>query len=139
MDSLSSYTPKILLALGEAVSGNAKIRDWLMKNNFLELGLFCYAIRNSDEAREWLLKNGYAHFMALINAGEGNMQALKWLLDNDFIELYYMALAIDNDEPAEKWVMMNCSKEMVLLTQKIQFVKNKIEEDNNNFHKFNNT
>jgi len=35
--------------------------------------------------------------------------------------------------------MKNLSKEVILLTQKIQFVKNRIEEDNNNFHKFNNT
>ena len=137
--SLSHYSIKILIAWGEAISGNATIRDWLIKNDFQELGLFCFALRNNEEARKWLFDAGFPQFMALINGGEGNTQALQWLFDNGFEDFYYMALAIDNDEKGEKWVLKNMSKEIILLTQKIRFVKNRIDADNNDFHRFNNT
>ena len=38
------YSEKILLAWGEAIGGNLEIRDWLMKNGYPELGLFCFAL-----------------------------------------------------------------------------------------------
>ena len=44
------YPPKILVAWGEAISGNGEIRDWLIKNGYPELGLFTFALRNKDDA-----------------------------------------------------------------------------------------
>ena len=34
------YPVKVLVAWGEAISGNAEFRDWLLGNGYPELGLF---------------------------------------------------------------------------------------------------
>ncbi len=136
MPSKFSYPLKVVLAWGEAISGNVKLRNWLMKNGYPELGLFCFAIYNKDDARKWLLENGFPHLMALINGAEGNGQAIMWLEKNGFELLKYMALAADNDEDAMKWMMLYSTEEFQLLTQKIQFIKNKIDESNNDVHGF---
>ena len=76
---LEKYDAKILLAWGESIDGNSKITQWFMKNSYIELGLFHYALRNEKRSREWLLNNGYPHLMALINGIEGRQNALVWL------------------------------------------------------------
>jgi hypothetical protein len=133
---MDSYSAKILLAWGEAISGNTKLRDWLIKNGFPELGLFCFALRNKDDARNWLLENGHPHLMALVNGAEGNMTAVAWLMKNNYELLGQMAMAADNDEAAMRWIHLNTSKEMFLIAQKIQFVKNRIDADNEDAHRF---
>jgi len=130
------YSNKILLAWSEAVSGNNKIRDWLTTNGYPELGIFCYALRNKDSARKWLLENGFPHLMAFINGAEGNGQAIDWLNLHGFSDLAKMALAADNDAAAMTHVEANFSREMILLTHKIRFVKNRIDAENEDVHKF---
>jgi hypothetical protein len=73
------YPAKIILAWGEAISGNKEIKQWLMENDYPELGLFVHALYNQAEPRKWLLENGYPHLMALINGAEGNPNAILWL------------------------------------------------------------
>ena len=52
---MQNYPAKILVAFGEAVSGNKEIHDWLATNNYPELAALSAAIRGSDEAVQWLL------------------------------------------------------------------------------------
>ena len=54
---MKKYPEKILLAWGEAIGGNVEIRDWLLKEGYPELGLFCYALYFDKKSCEWLLKN----------------------------------------------------------------------------------
>jgi hypothetical protein len=129
------YPLKILVAWGEAISGNAEIRDWLMKNGYPELGLFTFALRNQEEAIHWLLKNNFPHLVALINGMEGNKEALKWLENNGFSKLKLMALAGDGNDQATKLLMQN-DKVMAMLALKMGAVKDEIERDNNDVHKF---
>ena len=42
------YPAKVLLAWGEAISGNREIRDWLMQNGYPELALTCHALHLDD-------------------------------------------------------------------------------------------
>jgi len=130
------YPSKVILAWGEAVSGNKKIKDWLTSNGYPELGLFCYALVNKEDARKWLLENGFPHLLALINGSEGNIQAVQWLQKNGFDILAHMAMAADNDEKAMNWLVTNTPKEIQLLTIKVQFVKNRIDAENEDVHKF---
>ena len=51
-----AYPKKILVAWGEAISGNSEIRDWLMKNGYPELGVFVFALHLKPDARQWLIK-----------------------------------------------------------------------------------
>lgn len=129
------YQPKVLLAWGEAISGNVKIRDWLTQNGFPELGVFCFALRNKDDARDWLMKNGFQHLMALINGAEGNKNALIWLKLHQYEVLLRMAQTGDGDEKAYQWLMSNDLKIFALIAKKIEFIKDQIEEDNNDPHK----
>lgn len=128
------YPPKIILAWGEAVSGNSKIRDWLGQNGYKELNLFCFALNNVDAPREWLMKNGFPHLAAMINGGEGNEDAITWLENQNLPILAKMALAIDNDIPAMQWLINN-HRDFAILAAKMQTVKNNIEERNGDMHK----
>ncbi|NQX90707.1 MAG: hypothetical protein HRT74_00930 [Flavobacteriales bacterium] len=129
------YPVKIILAWGEAISGNEEIRDWLIKNGYPELGLFSFALRNKQDARDWLLKNKFPHLMALINATEGLVEARKWLQQHNFHLLLLIALAADNDDAALEELKKLGQKEWAIIALKIRSVKNRIERENNDIHK----
>lgn len=101
------YAPKILLAWVEAVKGNPKIIDWLVKNGYNELGLFSHALRDDEKSRRWLMNNGFPHLMALINAAEGDENALSWLEMYNFSLLAMVAKAAFGDESAQNWLNTN--------------------------------
>ncbi len=129
------YPVKIVIAWGEAISGNEKLRDWLIANGYPELGLFTFALRNQDQARQWLLDNGFPHLMALINGAEGNKGALLWLEKYKLDIMARMARATDNDDDAMAWLQRHQQPEWFIIAQKMRTVKNAIEFDNNDVHK----
>ncbi|MCB9222605.1 MAG: hypothetical protein R2780_13285 [Crocinitomicaceae bacterium] len=132
-----NYPPKILVGWGEAIGGNKDLRDWfLASEQYKELGIAVHAIMLKDDARDWLMKNGYAHLMAMINGVEGNKEALKWLEDNGFQVLKHMALAGDGNEDSLNWLVSNGQQEFAMISQKIKRVKDEIEENHNDIHKF---
>ena len=133
------YDAKILLAWGEPINGNAKIIQWLMKNGFPELGLFHYALRNETRSRDWLLENGHPHLMALISGIEGDKKALTWLNTNGFHLLHQMALIGDGDKDAYAELQGEQTKVFAMLAKKMEFIKDEIERDNNDFHKISST
>ncbi|MEO0403897.1 MAG: hypothetical protein AAF193_03405 [Bacteroidota bacterium] len=129
------YPVKIILAWGEAISGNEEIRDWLIKNGYPELGLFSYALRNKQDARDWLMENKFPHLMALINATEGLAEARKWLQQHQFQLLLLIALSADNDDNALEELKKLPQKEWAMIALKIRAIKNRIESENNDIHK----
>ncbi|HYG49721.1 MAG TPA: hypothetical protein VD905_02410 [Flavobacteriales bacterium] len=129
------YEPKILIAWSEAIAGNTKLRDWLTQNGYPELGIFCFALRNKEDARRWLMQNGFQHLFALINGVEGNKNALMWLKVHKYEVLLKMAMAGDGDEGAFKWLMNNDLKLLAMTAKRIEHIKDQIEEDNNDPHK----
>ena len=130
------YPPKVIVAWGEAIAGNSKIRDWLMKNGFPELGMFTFALRNDQKAKMWLMQNGYPHLNAMISGAEGDIRAIKWLDNFGFELLKNMAIAIDGDEEAEAWVK-NHDKFFYVVMKKMEIVKDQIHMDNTDPHKIN--
>lgn len=130
-----AYPAKILLAWGEALTGNRGIRDWLMKNGYPELGIFCFALRNQQEARDWLMENGFPHLMATINGAEGNEQAFEWLKIHGYDVLSRVARAGDGDDDSVHWLKQRNQPEFAMLALKIRYIKNQIEDDNNDIHK----
>lgn len=129
------YPAKILLAWAEAIKGNNEIRDWLIKNGYPELGLFVFALHNQDEARIWLMKNKFPHLMALINGAEGNEDAVQWLEKAGFTVLAKVALAGDNDLEAFEWIKHR-DPLFAKIALEIRNVKNEIEDNNVDPHKF---
>lgn len=122
------YPAKVLLAWGEAISGNPGLRDWLMKNGYPELGIFTFALRLRKEAREWLLKNGHPHLLALITGVEGDEGALKWLADHGMHTLLHMARAGDGQTDSMKWLLEHGHKELAVIAMKINEVKKGIDD-----------
>ena len=131
------YPAKIIIAWTEAVAGNSKIRDWLTQNGYPELGLFCFALTNRDSARKWLLANDQPHLMALVRGAEGDINALLWLKKYKFDILEKVARGGDNDDKAINWLVNNNFKDFANLSLRIRAVKNEIENDNQDVHKFN--
>jgi hypothetical protein len=129
------YPAKVILAWGEAISGNKEIREWLMVNGYPELGLFVHALHNQSDARTWMMENGYPHLMALINGSEGNPNAILWLRKHNMDVLEKMAGAADNRDDALLWLLNQGYQDMASVAQKIRKVKNEIEEGNNDVHK----
>ena len=131
----TSYPAKILLAWGEAISGNGKIREWLMVNGYPELGIFVFALRNKDDAKKWLFDNNFRHLAATISGAEGNKDAIEWLTKSNFDILARVAAIGDGNEASFKWLLDHGQKEMAMIGKKIEAVKNEIEQDNNDVHK----
>jgi hypothetical protein len=132
----SQYPAKILVAWTEAIGGNLGLRDWLLKNGYPELGVFCSALRNKPEARAWLMKNGHAHLMAVINGIEGQEGALQWLERNNMGVLKQVALAGDGDEAAMKWLVEHGHRELAMAAYRMNVVKRGIDEDHSDPHKY---
>ena len=128
------YPSTVIIAGGEAISGNLAIREWLMANGFPELGIFVHAHNNQDDARTWLMENNFPHLMALINGAEGNPNALLWLKKNKYDVLEKMARAADNHEDSLMWLLQQDLRDMAGIAQRICIVKNEIERRNNDVH-----
>ncbi|MDQ3101914.1 MAG: hypothetical protein M3R08_11050, partial [Bacteroidota bacterium] len=107
----TEYPAKVLLAWGEAISGNIPLRDWLIKNGYPELGIFTFALRNKDDARKWLMEKGHAHLLAVITGLEGDKRALDWLQRNNMNVLRHVALAGDDVEASFQWLIENGHRE----------------------------
>ena len=131
------YPAKVLVAWAEAIGGNAAIRDWLLRNGYKELGLFVYAMYLQDDSRDWLMKNGYPHLMATIRGAEGDANAIKWLNTHGYQPLAKVALVGDGDDDALQWLKTNGHGELAIVAIRIRTVKDRIELDNQDHHKFN--
>ncbi len=133
------YPAKVLLAWGEAISGNEEIRDWLMANKYPELALTCHALYHVESARSWLLANGQPHLMALVRGSEGDARAVEWLDKFGYNYLKDVALGADNDDEAVKRLLQLDQREWAGIALKIRAVKNQIEADNNDMHRISRT
>ena len=131
------YPIKVLVAWGEAISGNRELRDWLLGNGFPELGLFVHAMHNQHSAREWLQQEGFPELMALCCGTEGDARAVQWLLNHGHITLANMARAADNDDDAMRILMEEPDRIWATLALKMRSIKNGIEERHNDWHSFN--
>ena len=131
----TEYPAKILLAWGEAISGNTQIRDWLIKNGFPELGIFVFALHLKADARKWLMEHGHPHLMAVIRGVEGENKALEWLEVHDMLVLRKVA-ECGGDEEAFQWLLKNEHRELAMLGLKMWSIKMQIEDDHNDPHKF---
>ena len=131
----TDYPAKILLAWGEAISGNVRIRDWLIKNGYPELGIFVFALHLKADARKWLMEHGHPHLMAVIRGIEDDDKALEWLEAHDLLVLRKVA-ECGGDKEAFQWLVKNEHRELAMLGLKMWSIKMQIEDDHNDPHKF---
>lgn len=131
-----NYHPKIVLAWAKTIEGNKKITKWLQTNGYPELVYASSAIHLKNDARDWLMLNGYPHLMAMIHAAEGDEKAQIWLKKHKFELLYHIAMAVEHDANSLLWLKKNATPDILILTQTIKKVKDKIEENHNDIHTF---
>ncbi|MBZ0205687.1 MAG: hypothetical protein K8H89_05145 [Flavobacteriales bacterium] len=131
----TEYPAKVLIAWGEAISGNARIRDWLIKNGYPELGIFVFALHLKADARKWLMEKGHPHLMAVIRGIEDDDKALEWLEAHGMLVLRKVAEAGGSEE-AFQWLLRNGHRDLAMLGLKMWSVKMQIEDDHNDPHKF---
>lgn len=132
----TEYPAKVLLAWGEAISGHAGLRDWLMRNGYPELGIFTFALRNQPQARKWLLDNGHPHLMAVIAGIEGDQGALDWLAKNQLTVLRHVALTGDGERDSFQWLIDHGHRELAMIGTKMHRVKSDLDEEYGDIHKF---
>lgn len=130
-----AYPTKVLVAWGEAISGNAAIRDWLTRNGYPELGIFVFALHLKADARKWLMANGHAEMMAVIRGIEGDDKALDWL-DAHGMPALRKTAECGGDDEAFQWLLREGHRELAMLGLKMWSVKMKIEEDHQDPHKY---
>ena len=129
------YPVKVLVAWGEAISGDRKMRDWLMKNGYPELGICIFALHLKPDARKWLMENGHPHLMAVIRGIEGDEKAFEWLDAHDMPVLRQMAEAGGDEEVLQQMIKED-HRVLALLGLKMWSIKMTIEDDHNDPHKF---
>ncbi len=132
----TEYPIKILVAWGEAIDGRKNIRDWLAKNGYPELAVFCFALKNETSAQDWLVKNGYPQFVALIKAIEGQKEAQDWLFKYKFHTLVHIAAAADGNVDSQRF-LLNTDKVYAALANKMGRIKDDIDWNNNSIHTIN--
>ncbi len=132
----TEYPAKVLLAWGEAIGGNAGLRDWLIKNGYPELGIFTFALRNKRDARDWLMKNGHPHLMAMISGIEGDKGALDWLERNELNVMKQMALVGDGDREAFKWLIERGHRELAMIGTRMHTVKSGMDDHYGDIHHY---
>lgn len=131
----TSYPAKILLAWAEAIGGNKEIREWLSSNGYQELSVFVFALNNKEDAKKWLMHNGYQHLAATIAGSEGKSDAIEWLKKYHFDVLAHVGMSGDGHDSSFRWLVKNSHREMAIVSKRIQDVKDRIEQDNNDVHK----
>ncbi|MEM9052559.1 MAG: hypothetical protein AAGC47_10940 [Bacteroidota bacterium] len=131
----TSYPAKILVAWSEAIGGNKKIREWLASNGYPELSVFVFALNNKEDAKKWLMDNGYQHLAATIAAAEGKKDAIEWLKKYEFDILAHAGMSGDGHEASFQWLVRNGHREMAIVAKRIEEVKDRIEQDNNDVHR----
>ena len=132
----TAYPAKVLIAWGEAISGNSKIREWLLKNGYPELGIFVYALNAKTDAQAWLMKNGHPHLMALVEASEGNEQAMDWLEKQKLDVLAHLARVGKGEDESYRWLIENGFSDFAVIGMKIREVVERVEADRTDVHKF---
>jgi hypothetical protein len=129
------YPVKILLAFGEAVSGNRKIFKWLMNNGYPELAALANSLQTNEEAFDWLMKNGYPHFAALSNAIDDDDKAYAWLNKHKFVLLTVLADASRGKKEAINILYKKGLKVFVIISKKILEIKNQQKFNYEDYHK----
>ena len=129
------YPIKILIAFGEALTGNTKIFNWLLNNGYPELAALANSLQTNDEAFDWLMKNGYPQYAALSNAVDDFEDAYEWLKAHKFDLLVLIADASKGDISAIKELENKGLKMFTIIAKKIQYIKDQQQRAYDDYHK----
>ena len=63
---LLAYSPRVLLALQQAIGGSKDFFQWLVEAGYTELAAFSNFLQDDVEAEQWLVQHNY-HWLGLLS------------------------------------------------------------------------
>ena len=100
-----SYSKEPIVQLTKFIMGDKDAQRWLLQNNYKELELLYYALKNYDGALKELSDKKHFEVAAFANAVKGNASALNWLMKNKKYEWAATVKVINKKKDAAMWLV----------------------------------
>ena len=120
---LLAYSPRVLLALQQAIGGSKDFFQWLVEAGYTELAAFSNFLQDDVEAEQWLVQHNY-HWL-----GDGDPRARQWVQQNLHEANLMFALACRKDDKALSWLKFMKLDILLRLADQVASLRNKQELD----------
>ncbi|MEW6469884.1 MAG: hypothetical protein AB1458_13230 [Bacteroidota bacterium] len=119
---MKKYSHNTILALGNAILGDAEAENWLEQHGFPELvHLSDFILHETPGSYQYLADHNHLQLAAFCDAFKGNGKAMAWLLRTKNREwAATLKLALDEDYDARDWLMANEFSAFVYLAKCIE-------------------
>ena len=126
---LLAYSPRVLLALEQAIGGSKEFFQWLVSAGYTELAAFSNFLQDDVEAEQWLVQHNYHWLGLLSHAIDGDSRARQWFLQNFHEANLMFALACRRDDKAISWLKFMKLDILLRLANQVAALRNKQELD----------
>ena len=126
---LLSYSPRVLLALQQAIGGSKDFFQWLVDAGYVELAAFSNFLQDDIEAEQWLVQHNYHWLGLLSHAIDGDSRARQWVQQNLYEANLMFTLACRNDDKALSWLRFMQLDILLRLANQVAALRNKQELD----------
>ena len=126
---LLSYSPRVLLALQQAIGGSTEFFQWLVSAGYTELAAFSNFLQDDIEAEQWLVQHNYHWLGLLSHAIDGDSRARQWVQNNLHEANLMFALACRRDDKAISWLKFMQLEILLRLADQVAALRNKQELD----------
>ena len=126
---LLSYSPRVLLALHQAIGGSKDFFQWLVEAGYTELAAFSNFLQDDVEAEQWLVQHNYHWLGLLSHAIDGDPRARQWVQQNLHEANLMFALACRKDDKALSWLKLMKLDILLRLADQVASLRNKQELD----------
>lgn len=126
---LLAYSPRVLLALEQAIGGSKEFFQWLVSAGYTELAAFSNFLQDDVEAEQWLVQHNYHWLGLLSHAIDGDSRARQWFQQNFHEANLMFALACRRDDKAVSWLKFMKLDILLRLANQVAALRNKQELD----------
>ena len=126
---LLAYSPRVLLALQQAIGGSKDFFQWLVEAGYTELAAFSNFLQDDVEAEQWLVQHNYHWLGLLSHAIDGDPRARQWVQQNLHEANLMFALACRKDDKALSWLKFMKLDILLRLADQVASLRNKQELD----------
>lgn len=126
---LLAYSPRVLLALEQAIGGSKEFFQWLVSADYTELAAFSNFLQDDVEAEQWLVQHNYHWLGLLSHAIDGDSRARQWFQQNFHEANLMFALACRRDDKAISWLKFMKLDILLRLANQVAALRNKQELD----------
>ena len=126
---LLAYSPRVLLALEQAIGGSKEFFQWLVSAGYTKLAAFSDFLQEDVEAEYWLVQHNYHWLGLLSHAIDGDSRARQWFQQNFHEANLMFALACRRDDKAVSWLKFMKLDILLRLANQVAALRNKQELD----------